>query len=569
MEVNELIRYEAVRLFVDRAAAAAPQFTLDDAERRRRRPDLPAARRTAARVGARRRSPGRARSRDHRGAARRPLPRAAHRQPRVADPTAHARGHPRLEPRAARTGRAHAVSEACGVRRRVRPRGGRAAFVPEASSTARRSPTCSGASWRSRWSPRTPARLASGATACSRRFACTRASGSERPARRASSPTGMPHWALALAEAQRGAPRLDRDAANLRSALSTLLEDAPTDAMRLCVALAPFWLRRIDLDEAESRFNQVLAAAPERTPLQGAGALAAAAIDFRSGALATFACADGGEPRPRLRDRRCARGVARAPVPRRVRAGERRRRHRAAVAGTRARRSRGGRASSAGEAICVHSLGVVHWILGDLALAEAHMARSIELFDALGDSPERIPSPVNIAEIRTRPAGGRPGLRVVFEDTLQPFVEILATRRSDTRSRTAPASRGPGVTSERARELLDESAARFAKSDDETGKAAVLVRRAYLEFAERDASGGARAACTTRSRCGAATATGAGWDSRSRDLDSSRRRPASTAARSSYLAEACDIFRRAGDRWGLASTLWRAADLAFARGTAR
>jgi tetratricopeptide (TPR) repeat protein len=33
-----------------------------------------------------------------------------------------------------------------------------------------------------------------------------------------------------------------------------------------------------------------------------------------------------------------------------------------------------------------------------------------------------------------------------------------------------------------------------------------------------------------------------------------------------YLAEAYDIFRRAGDRWGLAGTLWRAADLAFARG---
>jgi hypothetical protein len=32
-----------------------------------------------------------------------------------------------------------------------------------------------------------------------------------------------------------------------------------------------------------------------------------------------------------------------------------------------------------------------------------------------------------------------------------------------------------------------------------------------------------------------------------------------------HLAEARDIFRRAGDRWGLASTLWRTADLAFAR----
>jgi hypothetical protein len=32
-----------------------------------------------------------------------------------------------------------------------------------------------------------------------------------------------------------------------------------------------------------------------------------------------------------------------------------------------------------------------------------------------------------------------------------------------------------------------------------------------------------------------------------------------------HLAEARDLFRRAGDRWGLASTLWRTADLAFAR----
>jgi tetratricopeptide (TPR) repeat protein len=32
-----------------------------------------------------------------------------------------------------------------------------------------------------------------------------------------------------------------------------------------------------------------------------------------------------------------------------------------------------------------------------------------------------------------------------------------------------------------------------------------------------------------------------------------------------HLAEARDIFRRAGDRWGLASTLWRIADLAVVK----
>ena len=33
-----------------------------------------------------------------------------------------------------------------------------------------------------------------------------------------------------------------------------------------------------------------------------------------------------------------------------------------------------------------------------------------------------------------------------------------------------------------------------------------------------------------------------------------------------HLAEAREMFRRAGDRWALASSLWRTADLAFARG---
>jgi ATP/maltotriose-dependent transcriptional regulator MalT len=33
-----------------------------------------------------------------------------------------------------------------------------------------------------------------------------------------------------------------------------------------------------------------------------------------------------------------------------------------------------------------------------------------------------------------------------------------------------------------------------------------------------------------------------------------------------HLGEARDVFRRAGDRWGLAAALWRSADLAIVRG---
>src|SRR5207248_1495850 len=90
----------------------------------------------------------------------------------------------------------------------------------------------------------------------------------------------------------------DLDAAGIADVLARLLEQslgtadggsalerAPEDALRLCVALLPFWLRRIDLREAERRFDEALAAAPERRALRAEALLAAAAIDFRSGAL--------------------------------------------------------------------------------------------------------------------------------------------------------------------------------------------------------------------------------------------------------------------------------------------
>jgi predicted ATPase len=370
-------------------------------------------------------------------------------------------------------------------------------------------------------------------------------------------------WALALAETERGAARLDRYAASLRSALGTLLERAPTDAMRLCVALTPFWLRRIDLDEAEGRFRQVLSAAPERTPLRAQALLAAAAIDFRSGALASS--------RAHMEESRAVAseiGDARAEWRALVFLGESGLASDAADIARpwleRALEVARREGFVAGEAICVHSLGIVHWILGDLALAEAHMARSIDLFDTLGDLPDLIPSPVNIVEIRTNQAAGGRGLRVVFQDSLQPLVEISSDAAVGyALANCASIARVRGE-SERARELLEASAARFAKSGDETGTAAVLVRRAYLEFTD-GALPVARAllhdALEVRRRHGdrrgvGLALAGLGFiDTEGGEYQSAE----------GYLAEACDIFRRAGDRWGLASTLWRVADLASAR----
>src|SRR5438309_1189845 len=76
------------------------------------------------------------------------------------------------------------------------------------------------------------------------------------------------------------------------------------------------------------------------------------------------------------------------------------------------------------EAVSVYSEGVARWLLGDLAGAEARIVESADLFRGLSGSSERVLSPLNIAEMRSSAAAGQPGLRIVFEETLQPFVEI-------------------------------------------------------------------------------------------------------------------------------------------------
>ena len=215
------------------------------------------------------------------------------------------------------------------------------------------------------------------------------------------------------------------------------------------------------------------------------------------------------------------------------------------------------------EAISIYSCGVARWISGDLALAEELVSESSSLFDALHGSTERIPSLLNIAELRTDQFKDRPGLRIVFEDTLQPFLEVSCdAAASYALVNRAGIARARGDLA-RSRVLLDESAARFAVCDDGRGKAAVLVRRAYLDLAEGDldaARGALEEALALRRtqfdrRGMGLTLAGLGLiETQAGDHEGAARR----------LAEARGIFRRAGDRWGLASTLWRTADLALA-----
>ena len=370
-------------------------------------------------------------------------------------------------------------------------------------------------------------------------------------------------WALAVAEEERGSLRLDREAANLRVALDTLVESRPSDALRLCVALWPVWMRRIDLPEGQRRFDQALVAAPERTALRARALLRAAAIEFRSGELsrATELAESSRSVASEIGDAYAewraiqflgelylASDAIDVAVSWLERALELARQERFAPE----------------EAIGVYSLGVARWILGDLAGAEEFVAASVELFEALTGSSEQIISPMNFAEIRTSRMDGRPGLRMVFEDTLQPFLEIscdAALAYVLANEAGLVSIRGDLL---RARELLEESTARFKDLGDERGRAAVLVRRAYIDLAEGELAE-ARLALeqALELRRGRGDRRGAGLVLVGLGLIDTT--AGQYASAHEHLSEAREMFRRAGDRWGLASALWRTADLAIAQ----
>ena len=370
-------------------------------------------------------------------------------------------------------------------------------------------------------------------------------------------------WALATVEREGDSARLDREAANLRRAHDVLLAHDSREALRYCVALSPFWLRRIDLQEAHRRFTEALAAAPEHTELRASALLAASAIDLRAGTLACGAthASESYEIASELLDTRaqwCAL----------QRLGEFAVCYddgQSAMASFESARELAGREGfTASQAVSVYSLGVARWLLGDLAGAEALLIESATSLRPLVDSPERIQSPLNISEMRFGDSDGQAGLRIVFEETLKPFVEIscdaavayvLANQAAIARMRGQP---------ERAGALLDEAAERFARTNDERGQADVLVRRAYLELAQGSPS--VARACLERAlelRRGMSDRRGVGMVLSGLGLVETLSGDYGLAEQP--LAEARDLFRRAGDRWGLVNSLWRTADLALAR----
>ena len=539
-------------------------------ERRRRRPHLLPARRPAARARARRRPARRARARlrsrsgsTTASACCAPGSRAAPTRQQTLAATLEW-SHDLLEP-----DERVLLPPARRLRRRLRARRGRGRL-------RRRRPRRRGDRRRARAARREVARRgratagASGATGCSRPSASTRASGSTRRARRrALAARHARLGARARASASATSPRLDREAREparraRHAARARAAGRAPPLRRALAVLAAPDRPRR--------------GAAPLRRGARG-GARA-------HGAARRGAARGGGArlPRRHARARDGARGgELRASPPR---SATRAREWRAmqflgefGVAsddgsptsrcrGSSARSSsRGARASPPRRRSASTRSASRAGCSATSTAPRSCSSRASRRFRALAGSPERIPSPINVADMRSSDADGRPGLRVVFEETLQPFVEV-----------SCDAAVGyvlANLAGDRARARRPRSGARAARRGGRAVRARATTTRA---------GGRARPARLPRRSPRATLARGARGLERALVLRRQLQRPARRRARAlraradrarpratttsaeRHLAEARDIFRRAGDRWGLASTLWRTADLALARG---
>lgn len=353
---------------------------------------------------------------------------------------------------------------------------------------------------------------------------------------------------------------LDPERGNLRAALETLLADDPDAALRLCARVWPFWVRRIELTEARRWLGEALERAPEPSPARVGALLGHAAVEYRSGdeSLGVTHADEAlvlartlGEPALEWRAVHFRGGIEIAREDGPAAAAE----YEAAVAVARSHEL------DALEAVSVYSLGVAAWVAGDLAVAEERFAESDVLFARVRDPDEMVPSLLNVAQMAVQDG---PVLRLVFEDTLQPFSEITcAVAAGYVLLNWANVARTAGDPV-RARALLAEALRRFEHAGSVRGPADVWTRRAYLDLSEgaveeaaqlfervrelRAALGDRRGAALALVGLGSA-AVAAGDHARADVL----------------LQEAVDTFRRAGDRWGLASALWRSAELEQAR----
>ena len=363
---EELLRYEAVALFAERAAAAVPGFALDEENARRCRAHLLPSRRPAAGDRAGGRAPRRARHEHARRSPGRPLQAAAGRQPHGPLAPADAAGDARVEPRAAHRQRAACCCGAwrcspvgfdLGAAETVCAGGEleRDAVVDVLARLVEKSLVAVGGAGRElRYRLLETVRL----------YAARAARGSGRGSRAVAQRQALVGAGAGRAGGRQPAPgRRGGEPARARTSRCRPASGFAT-ASRCC---------RSGCGESTSR--SLTGASPPRWRRRPSGRscarnalIAASAIDYRAG---TLAC--GEAPRPREPSRSPRSWALAQPAVARPAAARRNTRSPGTTASSRrtplragARGLRTARASPGAEALSIYSIGVARWLLGDL-----------------------------------------------------------------------------------------------------------------------------------------------------------------------------------------------------------
>ena len=380
-------------------------------------------------------------------------------------------------------------------------------------------------------------------------------------------------WFLHVAEeADRALPRpdlrhavirLEAEHDNIRAAVERSLASDPDRALRMAGAMWGFWLYRGFLAEGRRWLDRALAAAPGRTAAQARALLGAATLASRSGLLR-----DGVELAERslaiYRDlgdvRSCCRVLHALAPPTFSRddlPGAERIFRESLVLAT-------ANDFEAGRAAALQGLGIIRWYRGHRDEAESLLHEALDGFRSIADPSELAPPPLGVGEfVVPEPETG--GVRIVFEETFALFTDLpVATYVGVVLSNLGMIARGEGDLG-RARAYMEEALAVVEGLGDERSVGRALGRLASVAAAEGDHARAqellersleirrrirdSREVTVTEANLGNLAIA-------QKDFERARQ----------LLERSRETFRRRGDRWGYSATLGHLASLALAEG---
>jgi predicted ATPase/class 3 adenylate cyclase len=357
--------------------------------------------------------------------------------------------------------------------------------------------------------------------------------------------------------------RLDLEHDNIRTALERSLEADPALALRIAGTMWQFWLWRAYLAEGLRWLDHALEGVAGRTELQAAGLLGAGVLSMRSGAA-----------REGIRLAGCALKIYRelGDIPRSCWAMQ------AIGVPTFGQDNFPGAEAiyrdsldlatqagyEPGRAAAMQSLGVIRWHRGDRDGAGSLLTESLGLFRSLANASGLAPPMLDVGEFLV-PEPETASLRIVFQETFSSFLDVpCPTAVGYVLANLGMIARADGDHA-RARSYLEEALSVFEELSDERAIGHVLGRLGNLATAEGDyerARGLLERSVEIRRRI---------KDWRGMTLAESNMGNLATAqgdfeTAAQLLERTADTFRRRADRWGYAGTLGNLASLALARG---